>query len=111
MLLLLPWLVGAGRSDDDVWEQGFRCEEAAAHATDCCPGLRVGELLCANETRGCMAFDDQGCAPDPVLSIAESVCVRDASCERLRARGVCDALRALEGVSSCARRPGGSVCR
>lgn len=100
LLLGLPWLIGADKYDPNWDEVQFRCEEAAAHADDCCPNLRASDIYCDLVPKaGC--FDAQGCSPHPSLSLDEATEIRDASCEALRASGKCESLREHGKSGTC----------
>lgn len=59
----------------------LQCEEAVARIVDCC-GVRP-EVSCSHYANSCGEYF-------PELDLAESRCIRDASCGDLEARGVCD---------------------
>ncbi len=108
--LLLPWMLGAGGSPEDEGEREFRCEEAIAHAETCCPEVHAKRFYCSERASdGCV----DTCDSRPVLSLSEAECVRDLACDRMRELGVCAALVALEGATSCERTSalGGGTCQ
>jgi hypothetical protein len=68
-------------------ESELACEEAFAHLEDCCPPDALENVDCAWRDQGC------GESVSPNLSVEESRCIRETSCEVLYKRGVCDNLR------------------
>jgi hypothetical protein len=79
---------------------GFRedelvCEEALARLEDCCGSEQLARVSCTYHM-GCMHSSTY-----PLIGPEESECIREATCQDLCARGVCERLG--EG----ARRSGG----
>ena len=105
--LVLVWAVtvGAIRKDE------FLCEEAHARLVECCPGFATGEGYCTYS---------EGCGGNQftALSPEESHCIRNATCEKIREKGICAQAMALEpprydddaGVPSDPWRHRGEVC-
>jgi len=76
-------VAGGGLRQDEI-----DCEQAVAHLQDCCPDFGTATIACVSS---------QGCdVSDPALSIAESQCILDRSCESLIASGLCAATHDLE---------------
>ena len=88
--------VGPGFRKDEV-----SCEEAVAHLDDCCPDFDETQLNCT--------YADQCSNVYPDLKVAESECIREASCDEIRARNLCairpvyeeQGTRSLEGGAPC----------
>lgn len=59
------------------------CEEAVSRLVGCCPGFDLTQISC-QYSEGCTGSNDQF----PALTIEESECIRDRSCDQLRA-GIC----------------------
>ncbi len=87
---------GEGTKDDEEDDNQFRedviqCEEAIARLERCCPDFEGSRVLCNYY----YSYDTSACGPTteqsvrPALSLPESQCVRDTSCDELVARGVC----------------------
>jgi hypothetical protein len=95
-------LVACGIRQDE-----FDCENAAAHLQECCPGFRASMLSCTYSSQGCSTTF-------PELAIADSDCIRDASCDYLRTTGVCDRVMpstaTLSSGSPDSRQLGSPVC-
>jgi hypothetical protein len=76
--LLLPLITrcsGGWRQDE------LECEQAANQLLKCCPGFDPSTLSCSYST---------GCGTSyPALTVAESECIDNESCETLVATGVC----------------------
>ena len=68
--------------------QEFVCEEAAQRLKDCCSGATFATNYC--QPGGC------GEPNGPVLTSEESDCIRQASCETLRANNICTRALRLE---------------
>jgi hypothetical protein len=66
-------------------ESEFKCETALSPVEACCPGFDPTSYRCINE--GC------GAGVEPDLSIADADCIRQKSCDDLKAEGYCDAPR------------------
>jgi len=77
--------------DNQFREDVIQCEEAVARLTSCCPDFDGSRVLCNYY----YSYDESTCSPSqtrfvhPALSLDESGCVIDTSCEALRANGVC----------------------
>ena len=63
---------------EGIREDELHCEESAARLVRCCPGFETGSLSC----------EAQGCG-SPGMTDDEARCIRDRSCEELRAGGTC----------------------
>ncbi|HSN13581.1 MAG TPA: hypothetical protein VLT61_03060 [Anaeromyxobacteraceae bacterium] len=70
----------------------LQCEEAVARILDCCNVSDLPGVECSHFQDAC------GGEVHPELDIAESRCVRDATCGELEARGVCAWAAALVGA-------------
>ncbi|MBK6516743.1 MAG: hypothetical protein IPG04_22190 [Polyangiaceae bacterium] len=64
------------------------CERAAVHLQGCCPALVLPRWGCIQEG-GCERETD-----GTVVALDESDCLREASCDELAARDVCERLAA-----------------
>jgi hypothetical protein len=100
---LLALLVGAGQP---LAQQGFRqdeleCEEALAHLDDCCEDFDPAAVDCNHV---------DGCDTDtfPTISVDESQCIRDKSCESIRRDGICQRVLARQ---SSVEQASEEVCR
>jgi hypothetical protein len=93
-------LAGAGGLD----KNDLLCEEAMAQLLECCPDLPVQRGWC--ETQGC----DSSSAH---LSVKESECITDSSCETIEAHDICArVLRKYEpGDASLDGSAGQQVCQ
>ena len=87
-LLALVLLGGA----EGISENELECEEAVKHLLDCCPDDGPIRTISCYAGRGC---DHE----TPELSSAQSVCLRDSSCDALYASGACAAPK----TTVCAR--------
>ncbi len=79
-------------ADDGIGRDEFLCEVAVTHLVDCCPDFNAKSLYCVRS--GC----DGSVTPD--LDEDRASCLRDKSCDELRALGACDVTR-WEPVVSC----------
>jgi hypothetical protein len=80
----------AGCYSNEALADQVDCEEAVARLEECC-GPIGSELGCANDGgEACSG----GMRPD--LDTAQSVCLRELSCNEIRARGMCEAVRTPE---------------
>jgi hypothetical protein len=102
-LLLSSGFIGSVRADsEEVDDNEFRedvllCEEAVAHALECCPGLSAPDNACHFHRMD--SEDSCGCSggtagrahaySDPVLEIEESERIAEASCSALQHDGEC----------------------
>jgi hypothetical protein len=87
---LLTLVIGGGLPAAQAFrEDEFVCEEAVAYLEECCPDLDAGEVQCVY---------NPGCSSTtyPSISTSESECIRDKSCDALRAEGVCEKVRARQ---------------
>jgi hypothetical protein len=93
-LILLVLVVTRGASgetyDEPFQESVIYCEEAVARLGSCCPTFDGTPVVCSFRHSG-----EGGCGEgwrdneDPALSLAESRCILDMSCEDMRSKGVC----------------------
>lgn len=60
----------------------LQCEEAVARILDCCSLGEIPGVQCSHYDDGCGEVV-------PEIDVAESRCIRAASCGELEARGVC----------------------
>lgn len=60
----------------------LQCEEAVARILDCCHLADLPGVECEHPQDGCVDVV-------PEFDIAQSRCVRDATCGELEARGIC----------------------
>lgn len=79
-------------ADDGIGRDEFLCETAVVHLADCCPDFPSGSLYCVHS--GC----DGKVTPD--IDEERARCLREKSCEELRALGACDMNR-WEPVHDC----------
>jgi hypothetical protein len=95
LLLALSPHCGGERDDDNLRRDVLTCEDAIAHAKDCCGPEIVAGLQCyyLNDV------DESGCSStktiqhqDPDLYVDESNCLRDMECGDMTARGICKRL-------------------
>jgi hypothetical protein len=87
---LLALLIGGAQP----LAQGFRqdevqCEEMAAHLAECCDDFDPKVVSCE--------YVD-GCTSDsyPSVSVDESQCIREKSCEQVRAQNICERVLARQ---------------
>jgi hypothetical protein len=60
----------------------LQCEEAVARIQECCPHVAATAFHCSHYESGCGEVL-------PEIDVAQSRCIRDASCGDLEARGIC----------------------
>ena len=80
-----------------IREDELRCEEAAAHLTDCCPGFDAKRLDCYYASTGCGIVY-------PVIDIEESRCIAALKCDQIVAAGICSRAQAAtpnDGTRVC----------
>src|SRR5688572_14977145 len=85
----------ADRDDDNLRRDVLMCEDAIAHAKDCCGPDAVAGLECRflhNEDEGCGSSTVEHIDPD--LYTNESGCIRERSCGELRG-AICQKLAAV----------------
>jgi hypothetical protein len=79
-------LVGSGLlllvAQNDFREDVLECEQAVAHLIECCPNFVHASVQCVHD-EGC------GTRTDPALSLNESHCIENRSCEDVRDSGLC----------------------
>ena len=66
-------------------ESEFECELAVTRLQECCPSVDVGWEFCRYVDGGCESSDQY-----PAYTVAESLCVQQASCESIVEAGLCD---------------------
>jgi hypothetical protein len=95
---MVLFVLGITAACSTIPDEDLACEEALAHATECCDRLDVLRFNCETAT---------GCTQSrPDLRGQTADCLRASSCESLRSSGTCDRLRqaslvpAFGGVSS-----------
>lgn len=79
-----------GADDGQFRKEVLVCEEALARISACCPGVDGDAVVCDfrhESTGGCGEGTRDNV--DPALSVAESECVIQTSCEKLNSDGVC----------------------
>lgn len=90
---LLPLVVSArparaglldATDDEDLDATVLSCEEAAAALDECCPDFNPQWVSCVEATTAC------GAHHTPELSLQQSRCIREASCEDLRRSHACE---------------------
>jgi hypothetical protein len=68
-----------------IREDEFVCEDAVAHLQSCCPGFTGSNVDCTYQSQG-------GCGSPPIypeISTDQASCIRNKSCDQLRAGGDC----------------------
>jgi hypothetical protein len=85
-----------------IRQDEFDCENAAAHLAECCPGFDAKAISCT--------YSDACTTTYPALDPAQSDCIRQASCESLRAAGVCDRAAQLAPGGTSTGMTSPSVC-
>lgn len=87
---------GEVHDHDNLRDSVLYCEEAVSALSECCPGFKERNTISCDYSYD---YYPGGCDTssrtyhkDPDLSIATSQCILGATCDRLRANGVCDAL-------------------
>lgn len=77
----------------DFRESEFECEHAVAHLEACCGRFDTGD------PDFCRYIDGGGCGNDqePALSVGESLCIQNASCESIQRSSLCDAPESWTG--------------
>ena len=80
IVLATSFLLLSGQALIDPGE--LECEEAVKHLQDCCGATAgIANVSC---------YAERGCGSSvPALDPNRAVCLRDASCETLRASGAC----------------------
>lgn len=78
----------------------LKCEQAAIALAECCPDLVFTRESCVQEG-GCER-DEEG----TIVTMEESDCIREASCEDIVARNVCERLSARMGAARDPEGPG-----
>jgi hypothetical protein len=74
-----------------IADDEFLCEEAATHLFECCPELNRTKVDCSSEWRACSGFQCDPHFTATTLTVQESNCILDKSCDALRT-GTCPAL-------------------
>src|SRR4051812_18006692 len=65
----------------------LECEQAASHLEECCPELELTRLSCVQ--KGGCGREEEG----TVISMHESECIRDASCDELVDAMICERIQ------------------
>ena len=65
----------------------LRCEQAASHLEECCPDLEMSRLSCIQKG-GCNRPTE-----GTHLTMEESDCIRDASCDDIQASMICERIQ------------------
>ncbi len=68
----------------------LKCEQAAAYLAECCPDVVFSRASCIQEG-GCSRGEDA-----MLIASEESDCLRNASCDELQGRDVCERLLARQ---------------
>ncbi len=76
-VVLALYACGTMREDEQS------CEEAVSRLIGCCPGFDANQVSC-QYSEGCTSDSDQF----PAITVLDSECIRDRSCEQLRG-GIC----------------------
>src|SRR5258708_3572357 len=87
--LVVGVALSGGSGACNVREDEFDCENAVAHLASCCPGFDAMSVDCT--------YDNACGTTYPALDPTQSACIRQLSCESLRALGVCDRAAHLAG--------------
>lgn len=90
--LLLLVVLGISAACSTIPDEDLDCEEALAHATECCERIDVLRFNC-DSTSSCSTRS-------PDLRGQTAACLRSSSCESLRSSGTCDRLRQASLVPS-----------
>jgi hypothetical protein len=83
-------------------ETQLYCQAAAVQLLDCCPGYVAGFLTCdrqdfqASQSSSCAGTTSNSTTNYPTLSLSESTCILNESCQELVATKVCS--RAVKAV-------------
>lgn len=75
-----------------IREDELACEEAFARLKQCCPGLRVVGLDC-EYIPGCSQ------SSYPEISVDQSACIRDLTCEEVTAAAICEQVQLKSGTT------------
>jgi hypothetical protein len=74
----------------DIREDELECEQTAAHLEACCLAPTLDSSDCVHSS---------GCDTSyPLLSIRESQCLQDLSCEEITERNLCERIAALDPI-------------
>ena len=100
---VIALLLGCAPSIDDnqFREDVFLCEEAVARLSKCCPGFNADAVACVYYDY--VSHDACGSHrqhSDPALTIAESLCIHDVSCEAIVDRDICSRVMPATGPRS-----------
>ena len=102
---LLAVLVGGAQP----LAQGFRedevqCEEMAAHLAECCDNVDANAIDC-EYFEGCMSESY------PSVTVDESRCIREKSCEQVREQGICERVLARQAGDETENYAHEAVCQ
>jgi hypothetical protein len=79
--LLLAGVAMATGAFSNLHENELECEEALAHADDCCSDILTEDFVCRSE----------GCGDvEPAFDLRESECIQDLDCDAMRDGGYCE---------------------
>ena len=90
---------GSGFSETQLY-----CQAAAVQLTDCCPGYVAGYLTCdrqvfeSSQSSSCAGTTSNSTTSYPTLSLPESTCILNESCDALVSTKVC--ARAIAAVGT-----------
>ena len=88
VVVVVAVVIGLAVSCRGFREDEIECEKAIVHLGACCLGFRAERLDCSyNERLGCA--DEVKASEYPVLSLNDSRCLRQKSCEDLAVDGDC----------------------
>src|SRR5688572_3010872 len=78
--------------DNNFREDVILCEDAISWLTSCCGGTDLSKARCDYF----YSYNENACGPDtensknPALNREESLCVRDKTCDEIRAKKICE---------------------
>jgi hypothetical protein len=81
VFLAAPFVVGFGLDEGEL-----KCEQAAVALEECCPQALFAPDSC-RQVSGCQTKTE-----GTLVTMAESQCLKDASCESIQAKDVCNRL-------------------
>jgi hypothetical protein len=99
LLVVVIWGCDPDKTDyddsEDLNDTVISCEVAIAHLANCCPEFdpqKHGQCTDRDyhQTSGCESVTTKAGRTLPEMTLEESVCVRESSCESLVNRGVCN---------------------
>ncbi len=95
--LSVPARADSNNDDDELLEDVLACEDALGHLGRCCGGFDARAVRCHyhdDRTSGGCGGPSTIDRETPALSMSESLCIRNQSCDTLVASGVCDRAQA-----------------